>query len=382
MRILVSFLALFALLGVALAQQVTLPADYRVMPEDSLSIVTRDVSEASGQFLVRPDGKITFPIIGEVEVAGLTIQQIKEKLENLLSRELLAPHVTVNVTTMHMARVYVLGGGVRGNGIFDWKPSWRLTELVAAAGGLTFPPERVKAIVFRAGAQNQVVDLRRVFIDAHEASNIEIRPGDVVNFQNELTIRVQVIGQVGRQGMLEILDGQGAVEALAAAGGGAADAALSKSKVVRRGDEFPIDLREAVAKGRSELNMKLEDGDTLYVPQLLTRISVVGWVGRSGPLINPDGEVLTLSQAIAMAGGPVKEAKTDGVIVSRRDATGKVVVSSYDYKAILTGDPKHPDIPLQDGDIVFVAQSGRTNAGQAGSILGTILMGARLFFPF
>jgi polysaccharide biosynthesis/export protein len=365
--------------SLALGQQ-AVPSDYRVQPEDQLSITTRDVPEASGQFLVRPDGKITFPLVGEITVAGLTVEEIRLRVTEMLRTELRNPEVTVNLSAMHMARIYAMGA-VRSSGVFDWKPRWRITELVAAAGGLAFPPERVKAIVFRPGEPNHVVDMRKIFIDADDQANIELRPSDVVNFQAEISIRVYVVGQVSQQGPVMILEGQGAVEALAAAGGHTAGAELSRAKLVRGGEEIPLQLFDAISRARPELNVPLRDGDTLYVPEMLTRIAVIGSVGRPGPLVPPDGETMTLSQAISMAGGFVREAKTDGVAVARRLPNGEIQTAEYNVRMILRGDPKHPDVPLQHGDVVYVAQSGRTNANQIGGILGVLLTGGRLF-PF
>lgn len=383
-------IACVALFGIAFAQEppasppTPLPAavtkEYKIGPEDLLGIATRDVSEATGEFLVRADGKITFPIVGEIRVEGMTLEQLKADLESRLSHELRNPEVTVNIKQMRQNRVYVLGS-VRAGGALDAKPGWRLAELVAAAGGLALPPERLRAIVFRAEGILKI-EMRDLFIDAKPEANVPIKPGDVVNIASEPTIRVSVVGEVLRPGLIDVIDGNGIVEAIAAAGGQTAKAGLTKARVMRGTEEIPVDLRAAILLGKPENNVPLKDGDTVYVPEHKARISVMGMVGKPGPLDIPDGEGLTFVQAIGLAGGPIREAKLDGITLARVNETGRVVPTNYNYKDMLSGKKGVNDMPLQDGDVIYVAQSGRTNAGQIAQILGLILSGGGLLRGF
>ncbi len=354
--------------------------EYKLGPEDLLGIATRDVAEASGEFLVRADGKITFPLVGEIKVEGMTLEQLKHELETRLARELRSPEVTVNIKQMRQNRVYVLGS-VRLGGALDAKPGWRLAECVAAAGGLALPPERLRALVFRADGMIKI-EMRDLFIDGKPEANVLIRAGDVVNIAAEPTIRVSVVGEVLRPGLIDIVEGNGIVEAIAAAGGQTAKAGLTKARVVRGVEEIPVDLRAAILLGKPENNVPLKDGDTVYVPEHKARISVMGMVGKPGPQDIPDGEGLTFVQAIGLAGGPIREAKLDGVTLARRDESGRVVPKSYNYKDILAGKNGMEDMPLRDGDVIYVAQSGRANMNQIAQILGLILSGGGLFRGF
>ncbi|MCA1947322.1 MAG: polysaccharide export protein, partial [Armatimonadetes bacterium] len=189
-----------------------IPSDYKLGPEDVISVVTRDVPELSGDFLIRLDGKFTMPIIGDVEAAGLTVTELKYRLEQALRRELREPQVTVNVKQMRLNRVYVLGAVGRPS-IIDYRPGWRLTEAIAAVGGLANLPERLRALVIR-GGKTTVVELREIFIDGKNESNLLLQPGDVISIQSDATIRVNILGPVGRPGLVTILEGQGIVEAL------------------------------------------------------------------------------------------------------------------------------------------------------------------------
>ncbi|MCB8933339.1 MAG: SLBB domain-containing protein [Fimbriimonadaceae bacterium] len=352
-------------------------AAYVVGPEDVLGIVTRDVAEASGEFLVRADGQITFPLIGEVRVAGKTLEQIRAEITDRLKHELRDPEVQVNVKQMRPNRVYVLGQ-VRAAGALDAKPGWHLAELIAAAGGLAMPPERLKAVVFRPSGTVSI-EMRELFIDAKESANIPIFPGDVVHLSSEPTIRVSVVGEVQHPGLIDLVESGGVVEAIAAAGGQTQKAGLSRARIVRGSEQIPVDLHQAILLGNPATNVPLRDGDTIYVPEHKAKVSVMGMVGKPGTLEIPDGEGLTFVQALGRAGGPIRDAKMDGITLARADATGKIVPKNYNYKDILAGRKDASDFALQDGDVIYVAQSGKANANQVAQILGLLFSGGRLF---
>lgn len=352
---------------------------YLVGPEDLLAITTRDHLDASGEFLVRADGRITFPFVGEVKVEGLTVAQVRDTLIKELSKELVNPDVTVNVKTMRVNRVYVLGL-VNSAGMLDWKPGWRLTELVSAAGGLSALPERLTALVWRKGDPPKRVPLKEIFVEGKEASNIEVRPGDTINIHDKPTIRVTVTGKVVKQGLVDVFAGDGASEAVAAAGGSLPDGALSKARVIRKGQEIPVDLYRVMLKGESSQNVGIEDGDTINVPENQAKVGVMGWVSKPGAVIIPDGRELTLMGAIREAGGPISEAKIDGVTLSRRDEAGNYVAKNFNLKSITSGKKGVEDPVLQDGDLLVVAQSGKPNSGLITSVVGMIISIARFGF--
>lgn len=353
-----------------------IPSDYKLGPEDVISVVTRDVPELSGDFLIRLDGKFTMPIIGDVDAAGLTVTELKARLEESLRKELREPQVTVNVKQMRLNRVYVLGAVGRPS-IIDYRPGWRLTEAIAAVGGMSNLPERLRALVIRKGVTT-VIELRDIFIDGKNESNIELMPGDVISVQSDATIRVNILGPVGRPGLVTILEGQGVVEALAAAGGESERAALTKAKVMRKGQDIPVNLYAAVKQGQTDLNIKLEDNDTIVIPEVTARIAVVGQVKQAGAQYIPDGREWTLSQAISNAGGPGPGAKTDGVTIIRQKPDGSAERLQINYKDIMANKSGAVDPLLQDKDVVFVAQSGKPGMGEISGALGLLMWPFRL----
>lgn len=354
----------------------TVPADYVIGPEDILIIITRDMPEASGDFMVRPDGTISFPVAGVIKASGLTPNQLQATLQEALKKELREPVVTVNVKQMRINRIYILGLVSRPS-LYDYKPGWRLTELIAASGGLAMTPERLTAVVFRVGEPNKTVTMRGLFVDGNEDLNLVLQPGDVVNIRSEATIRVSVVGQVARPGQYDIQEGMGAAEAVAAAGGHRDSAALAKALVRRSAQDIKVNLYEVIGKAQPTANVLLKDGDTVFVPELNERVSVVGTVNRPGTHLIPDGRVYTVTQAISDAGGPAEKAKMEGVYVARQLGDGKIQQFKLNYKAIT--EAKAEDFALQDRDVVFVPKSGKTDTREVGGLLNIWLLAGRLF---
>ena len=345
------------------AVKAQVPADsetYILGPEDIIQITVRNVPEMSADYMVQLDGTIFFPVVGQVKVGGMSSKDLKEYLEKGLSKELRDPQVTINVKTLRPNRIYVFGS-VGHPGVLDYKRGWRLSELIASAGGTVLPPERLNAIIFRAGTPTQKISLRKVFVDADDAANIAVMPGDSINVQSDITVRINVVGEVRTPGMHEIIEGQGAVEALSAGGGETQVSALSRAKIVRHGSEMPVDLYSAVIDGDTSKNIKLEDNDTLVIPQQYARVAVTGNVGHPGSQLLPDGRPLTLTAAVAEAGGLSGGAKSKGVQLFRVGSDGKTHKTVYDWKKI---GRTQADPVLQDKDIVFIPQSGASNLNE------------------
>jgi polysaccharide export outer membrane protein len=361
-------------------QNPSLDENYKIEPDDVISVFVLDVPDATGDFLVRKDGKITVPLAGEVSVEGKTTKEITGLLTALLKKELRNPQVTVNLKQGSVHRIYVMGA-IHSPGILDWKPKWRLTEVIAAASGLMDVPERTKVLIFRSGSKHIEIPLKRLLVDGDDSSNIEILTGDVLNFQTDVTVRVQVVGQVLKPGEVDVLQGQGVAEVLAAAGGAQPGASLSGARLVRGGKEIPLDLYASVTKGDPAKDFTVLDGDTLYVPALLIKISVIGMVGKPGPIPVPDGVEVTLTQALALAGGPVSRAKLDSVGVIHTGPDRKLVATKYDLKSLLRGDRGLIDPVLRDGDIVYIAGSGKLSAGDIVSSIALLDFFRGFVFP-
>jgi len=155
---------------------------YTVYPPDVLRIDVRPETDLSTTVTVRPDGRISMPILGDVDVEGLTPAEIDQKLTEALSPYVRNVDVTVTVTAFNSKRYYVIGEVFRQR---DYPLNGEITawEAVAMAGGYTRRAAPKRARVVRGDPETpQVipVDLARIALKGEIARDVVLRENDVV----------------------------------------------------------------------------------------------------------------------------------------------------------------------------------------------------------
>lgn len=174
------------LAGVAQADAVTAapPLDeaYLVQPGDTLQVTVWKETELQGEVLVRPDGGLSFPLAGEIEAAGHTVDEIRKTLQNRLAKYLPDPVVTVAVKAAAGSRIFVVGK-VNRPGDFLLNRPIDVMQALSLAGGTT-PYADVNGIrILRRDSHGQTVftfhydDVRR---GKGLSQNILLRSGDTV----------------------------------------------------------------------------------------------------------------------------------------------------------------------------------------------------------
>src|SRR5258706_11204069 len=124
------------------------PAGYRIGPEDVLEIDVWSRPELARKVPVRPDGRISLPLVNDVQTSGLTPMELRDILLARLAEYVTAPEVSVIVTEVRSFRVSVLGE-VSRPGRFELKSQVRLVDALAMAGGLTQYASRSNIVVLR-----------------------------------------------------------------------------------------------------------------------------------------------------------------------------------------------------------------------------------------
>jgi polysaccharide biosynthesis/export protein len=110
------------------------PKSYIIGPEDILSIRVWREPDLSGPVGVRPDGKISLPLVGEIQAGGLTPDQLAEKLKQAFSKDLTNPEVMVQVATVN-SKKYFITGEVNRPGSYPLVLPTTILEAIAIAGG-------------------------------------------------------------------------------------------------------------------------------------------------------------------------------------------------------------------------------------------------------
>jgi len=197
------------------ASQLTAPprvSEYLIAPPDTLQVIVRGVDpEITRDVIVRPDGKVSFDLIDELEVVGKTVAQVRTELAENLKKFIVAPDVTVLLTASNSRRFYVFGE-VEKVGSYPLIGEVTAIEGLASAGGATFLGSPNGAWLARPqGEGREVYRVRFTDIQRGDGkTNYTLQPGDVlyvppgISAQIGNTLRIifyplqQVIGLGGR----------------------------------------------------------------------------------------------------------------------------------------------------------------------------------------
>src|SRR5580704_2799380 len=121
--------------ALAVPAGVPLPADFLIGPEDGLGVLFWHEPEMSGDVVVRPDGFITLPLIGDIRAAGLKPETLREKIQTAASRYLTEASVIVVVRQINSRTVFITGE-VAKPGAYPLAGPRTVMQLIALAGGL------------------------------------------------------------------------------------------------------------------------------------------------------------------------------------------------------------------------------------------------------
>jgi polysaccharide biosynthesis/export protein len=155
---------------------------YVIGPEDVLTIDVWKEKELSGPVPVRPDGKISLPLLNDVQAAGLTPMQLMSSLTEKLKKYVSDPTVTVTVTTINSRKVYILGEVTRP-GAFPLVPDMTVLQALTTAGGPTPYAKTSKIYILRSqnGVQNKLAfNYKQVVRGGSPEQNIFLKSGDTV----------------------------------------------------------------------------------------------------------------------------------------------------------------------------------------------------------
>jgi polysaccharide export outer membrane protein len=157
-------------------------AEYKIGPQDVLRIDVWKEPDISRVIPVRPDGKITLPLLNDVQASGLTAMQLAVSLRDGLSKFLTSPQVTVTVTEINSRRIY-LTGEVTRPGALALLPNMTVLQALASGGGFTQFARLKNIYVMRTENGKQVkhpFNYKEVVKGNLAEQNIPLQPGDVI----------------------------------------------------------------------------------------------------------------------------------------------------------------------------------------------------------
>ena len=159
------------------------PAAYVIGPDDVLSIVFWRDKDMSADVVVRPDGRISLPLVNDIQAGGLTPSQLREAVNAEARRFVEDPNVTVVVKQINSRKLFITGQ-VEKPGPYAMSGPTTVLQLISMAGGLREFAEGKRILIMRTDKTGKQTgrgfNYREVVEGKNLAQNIELQPGDTV----------------------------------------------------------------------------------------------------------------------------------------------------------------------------------------------------------
>ncbi|HOM94046.1 MAG TPA: polysaccharide biosynthesis/export family protein [Candidatus Saccharicenans sp.] len=248
--------------------------EYVIGPRDLLEIKVFELPEFDHTVRVSEDGSITLPLVGNVQIGGLTKDKAEKKLSELLEKYVKKAQVSIFIKEYQSSRVAIIGA-VEKPGMYELVGRQTLLQMISQAGG--FKDTAADEIyVLREGQDGTTasisIDLEDLLINGNQNLNIPIQPNDVINVPVDKLINIYVFGEVKQPGALQVKMSKKItlLQAIAQAGGLTENATKRGVTIKRRdksGKEINITVNlNDIIKGKKK-DIPLQEGDVVIVKQ-------------------------------------------------------------------------------------------------------------------
>lgn len=247
---------------------------YSIGPKDLLTINVFEVPELNITVRVSEDGSIVTPLLGNINVAGLTRFQLEKKLVKLLEKNYLkSAQVTVFIKEYQSKLVSVIGA-VKNPGNYELVGRQTLLQMISIAGGLTEGASDRIVIIrqYKNGkSASLVIDLDELMLKGNPKLNIPLQASDIINVSVERYLDIYVFGQVKKPGHIKMKkDGNVTLLRVIAQAGGFSERARKSSVLIKRkinGKEMKIKINvKKILRGKRK-DFILENNDIVHVPE-------------------------------------------------------------------------------------------------------------------
>ena len=149
---------------------------------DKVEIIVYRHDDLKRTIQIDTSGKITYPLVGDIQAGGLSIFQLRDKIRDGLLKYIIDPQVSIGVTAVQSQKVTVLGE-VKNPGLFNLDISYTALEAISLAGGFTSNAKQQNILLIRGGLKNPeliTLDFKRVFNEQDMTQNVYLQKGDII----------------------------------------------------------------------------------------------------------------------------------------------------------------------------------------------------------
>jgi protein involved in polysaccharide export with SLBB domain len=316
------------------------PVNYVLGPDDELLVTVYGVQEYTGELLVSDEGNINIPNVGQIRVAGLTIEAATQKLKTVMGNTVYpylkngGAKLSVTLNKIRSIKVTVIGANRPGNYTLS-SLSTVFNALYVTGGPTEFGSFREIELV-RNNKVERKIDLYRMLLKGDQSDNIGLKDNDVIRIP-AYKKRIELQGQVKRPGIFEVLPGENFQNVLEFASGFTDTAYTAIVKAYQNGDKE----RKVKDISASEYSIyQPESGDIYIVSKILNRFQ--NRVKINGAVFRPDvyelTNGLTVGDLIRKADGLKEDAYTGRAQILRLQEDLSRSIISFDVRKALRGD--------------------------------------------
>ena len=335
------------------------PTNYTIGAGDQVVIEIYGASQKTETLVVSPEGTVTVPGYGPIYISGMSVAEANAKIRRTLGSRYSSSQIKTSIGQTRTIIVNVMGE-VKVPGTYTVSAFASVFHALYMAGGINGLGTLRNIKVFRNGRLATVVDVYDYILNGRLTGNIRLQDNDVI-VVGPYDCLVDIGGSVKRPMTYEMRKNESVASVIRYAGGFAGNAYKKSVRLLRSTG------REKSVYNVSEFemnNFRVADGDVISADSILNRydnmIEVKGAVFRPG-LYQLGQEINSVRSLIKHAEGVTEDAFTDHAVLHRLKKDRTLEVIAVDVKGILDGSVA--DIPLQNGDVLFIpTQSDRTSA--------------------
>ena len=243
--------------------------DYIIGPEDVLDIQVWGNKDLNQVVFVRPDGRTSLPLVGEIGVAGKSVQQLQDHLTNVYEKTVKGAVVTVIIREIKSRPVYFVGGFGRP-GVMQLTRELTLLQAISINGGVLPNADAEKGFLLR-GDKRIPIDFNRLVQRGDLSQNPKLEPGDSVVIP--LADAVYVNGEVKAPGAVKFTGDLTILKALTQVGGLTPLAAPGRIDILRgsaeKKERIRVEVDKMMRSPDENPDIRLQANDIIFVPQRL-----------------------------------------------------------------------------------------------------------------
>lgn len=333
------------------------PANYVLGPGDEVIIDVWGNSELNVRYTITPDGYITVPGLGRIQLSGQNVQQAESKIRTQFSSiysDLDSPapgtFLAISVGNVRTIKVNVMGE-VAVPGTYTLSSFASTFHALYVSGG----PSKIGSLrnirIFRGGKNAATVDLYEYLMKGNNTGDITLQEGDIVMVEPHSAL-VRIEGEIRRPMRYEMRNDETFQDLIGFAGGFGGNAYRANVTLRRKG---PMEMEAHTIRQAEYAAFHLQDGDRIEVDSIQGKyanmVEVEGAIERPGNYAIGD-RIQTVRDLVEIALGPRDDAYLYRALLYREQDDLRPTMESFDLDALLHN--RIPDIPLRKNDRLYI----------------------------